>query len=129
MKQYEMEKIDAVITADFDTLCEIVGEYGDEAWSDEDIEMLMEKHGMTGAEAVAILKELSAALYSINTIAVKAADKAAVETLSHFDLDEREMGAMHTDVWHSASEGVREQLLKDLRQAPATFMASIRPMR
>lgn len=129
MKLNEMDKINKVITADFDTLREIVGEYGDESWDDEDIEMLMAKHGLAAGEAVTALKELAAALYSINAIAVKAADKAAAETMSHFGLDDRKMSALHTDIWHGASAGIREALLKDLRQAPAAFMAAIEPMR
>lgn len=129
LNEMGMKKVNKVISVDLDTLCEIVGEYGDEAWDDVDIEMLMEKHGLTSSEAVAMLKGLASALDSINAIAVKAADKAAKEILSHFDMDDRNANAMYTDVWHSTIEGVRDSMKQWLRNDFAAFAAAIEPMR
>ena len=129
LNEMEMKKVNKVISVDFDTLCVIVGEYGDEAWDDADIEMLMERHGLTSSEAVAMLKGLSSVLDSINAIAVKAADKAAKEIMGHVDMDDRNANAMYTDVWHSTSKGVRESMKLWLRNDFAAFAAAIKPMR
>lgn len=126
MKHIEMSKFSEIVSKDFDTICELTGEFGDESWDDEDIEMLMEKHDLSGKEAVALLDTFASAMQYINMITVKGADKAAAEALNRFDMDEGSMVAMHTDVWHGASEGIRESLVKCFRIDAAAFMAGIK---
>lgn len=126
MKNIESSKLNGIIAKDYDALREIVGEYGDESMYDEDVEMVMEKHSLTAKEAVALLDTFAFAMQYINLITVKGADKAAAEVLGRFDFDDSYMGAMYTRVWHGASEGIRESLVKCFRIDAAAFMAGIK---
>lgn len=126
MKSIDMKKIGQAIAADFDAIVEIVGEYGDCAWEDADIEEIMQKHDLNGYEAVQLLKDMSSAMRHINAIAVRAADKGASEALSGIDADERDMGAMHTDIWHGTSEAVRKSMIETMKRDPVAFITMLR---
>lgn len=129
MKKITDAKLAEIIKTELDTITEIVGEYGDEAWMDEDIMMLMDKHGISAKEAVQVLENVSFALTHINAAAVFGADKAAKTALTYFDLDD---AGMASNLWaytrDGASRGMRENMLKLLRYNPVAFIAAIKDL-
>lgn len=127
MKFIDLKPYEKIIASDFDTICEMTGEYGDESWNDEDIEMLMEKHGLTGKEVAAILTEIAFALRHINLAVVKGADKGTHEVLSRCSAsaDDRYMSELRSYIWDGIRQGIRKSLVDCLKHDPAAFMAAI----
>lgn len=126
MKYIEMSKFSEVINKDFEDLVEIVGEFGDESWDDEDLEMLAEKHNLTTKEADELLRVLSSALRHINVASVKAADKGTSEVTNRFaKMDDRHLDDLYSYTWHAISESTRKTMTKWLLRETEAFMRAI----
>ena len=115
------EKLNAIITSDFDFMAALAEEIDEFGREDEDIEKVMDRHNLEPREAVTILDVMESARYHANARAVNAADKGAAEAITYLEkaggLAEHQLYDLYNALWRQIHAAVFPVEYKALAKA------------